>query len=231
MLGLLTAVMLTLPAFIWQEAPGVTGKMGTINTFSAAMACSAGVGSKVQTSGVRGPDGIVVGLAITSDDDHRKMSHECESAYSLLVTLPGKPVRSVDLGWDAIDVYGRRLEVRAEGFSSDGKRFFGLACESGSPTLGEAGKNPYRRPGAYSILIEYQVGSDRASTFYLSRFVPYTVGCGSEALRVVGATSSGEAVVALKDGESTRQWAIQPESNSARPLPKKTSFLPLIREQ
>ena len=162
---------------------------------SASMVCSASPESKVQTSGVHGPDGSVFTLAITSDDDHSKNSHLCESAYSLLVALSGEPARSVNLGFGTIDRYGRRLEIRAEGFSPDGERFFGLACESNVVAKGEVGKKSHR--GADATLFEYQITSRQASTFDLSPHIPYTLGCGSDVIQVLGVTSNGEPVVAL----------------------------------
>ena len=197
------------------------------NSSSASMVCSTAPESKVQTSGVHGPDGSVFALAIASDDDHSKNSHQCKSAYSLLVTLSGEPARSIDLGFGTVDRYGRRLEIRAEGFSPDGDRFFGLACESNVLVKGEPGKKSYR--GADATLIDYQIPSLQASIFDLSPLIPYTLGCGSDVIQVLGVTSNGEPVLALKDGKLIRKWAIEPESKNVWQLSKDMSFLPLNR--
>jgi hypothetical protein len=207
---------------VGQDAPGVSPP----NSSSASMVCSASPESKVQTSGVHGPDGGVFALAITSDDDHLKNSHQCESAYSLLVTHSDEPARSANLGFGTIDRYGRRLEIRAEGFSPDGERFFGLACES-NVVKGEPGKKSHR--GADATLIGYQIASRQASIFDLSPLIPYSLGCGSDVIHVLGVTSNGEAVLALKDGRLIRRWAIELESKNVRQLSKDMSFLPLNR--
>jgi hypothetical protein len=197
------------------------------NSSSASMVCSTAPESKVQMSGVHGPDGSVFALAITSDDDHSKNSHQCESAYSLLVTLSGEPARSIDLGFGTVDRYGRRLEIRAEGFSPDGDRFFGLACESNVLVKGEPRKKSYR--GADATLIDYQITSRQTSIFDLSPLIPYTLGCGSDVIQVLGVTSNSEPVLALKDGKLIRKWAIELESKNVWQLSKDMSFLPLNR--
>jgi len=41
-------------------------------------------------------------MAVVSDDDHAKDSHQGESAYSLLVKQRDKPVQSLDLGFGTV---------------------------------------------------------------------------------------------------------------------------------
>ena len=226
MIGLLLLIMLALATPVRQE---IQRETVTPNSWQASLLCSAGSNNKAQTSGIRGPDGRIFVLAITSDDDHSKDSHQCESAYSLLVTLPGEPVHTVSLGGGTVDRHGRRIEIRAEGFSPDGGRFFGLACENGVAVTSESGKKPYQRRGVNATLIEYQIGSGQISTFALSRLIPYPLGCGAEVVRVVGVTATGEAVLVLNGEKSAHRWAIHPESKYVRPFPKDMIFLPLNR--
>jgi hypothetical protein len=230
MIGLLMLIALFMPVPVQKEPKGTRLETASPDSNPAAsMVCAAGPARGVETNGVRGRDGSVFVLAIASDDDHSKNSHQCESAYSLVRTRQGKPVESVDLGFGTIDRYGRRLEVRAEGFSPDGKRFFGLVCESGVAIQGEAGEKPYQSAGADATLIEYWLASGKKSTFDLGRLVPYSAGCGAEVIRVLGVITSGEAVLELTVRGLTRRWVIEPESTSMRPLPAKMSFALLDR--
>jgi hypothetical protein len=229
MIGLLMLVALFMPVSIQKEANGAGLVAISADSSSvASMECAAGPGRGVKTSGVRGPDGSVVVLAIRSDDDHSKNSHQCESTYSLMLTRPGKPVESLDLGFGTVDRCGRRLEVRTEGFSPDGQRFYGLVCESDVVMRGEAGTKPYRSARANATLVEYQLASGKKSTFDLDRLVPYSAGCGAEVIRV-GVTASGEAVLELTVRGLTRRWVTEPESLSMRPLPAKMGFALLDR--
>lgn len=121
MIGLPMLIVLVLSTSVQQEVPGETVAPSSSR---ASLACSAGPDNKVQTSEVRGPDGSAFALAIASDDDHLKDSHQCESAYSLLVTRVSLFVQlTLDLAPSIATDEGLRLERRVSrrtvGDSSD----------------------------------------------------------------------------------------------------------------
>ena len=84
-----------------------------------------------QTQPVRGRDGMVAVLKVSSEDDHSKNSHDCQAEYQLLM-MPGPggaPVAVDLLTSDA--AWNRNLSLRLNGFSQNGARVFGVISEDG----------------------------------------------------------------------------------------------------
>jgi hypothetical protein len=78
-----------------------------------------------------GPDGKVAVLEVSAADDHDKNTHLCNAEYRLLITLAaaGAPIVVDVLTTDAD--WGRRLFLRLDGVSPDGRRVFGILSERG----------------------------------------------------------------------------------------------------
>ena len=99
---------------------------------SAHMLCSA-FGHAV-TNAVTGPNGIAAALAMASHDDAAKESHECEVDYTLILTPDeATQVHHGSISFQSIDVWGRDLELRTDGFSASGDRVLGAIYESAEP--------------------------------------------------------------------------------------------------
>lgn len=163
--------------------------------------------AKTETQPLRGPDGAVAVLKVSTADDHGKDSHECWAEYKLRFTPPGgAPVEADVITADGD--WGRPMSLRLAGFTRDGKRVLGI--------LSDGGKD------AATILFDYHAGDAVAQIVDLdmqfARVAP--AGC-VKTLGVIGTTAGGAIVVESSSEKAcgaNRRWAVDPAGSKAQPL-------------
>jgi hypothetical protein len=170
----------------------------------------------VETPPVRGPNGASVVLQVSSSDDYSKDSHLCMADYKLVFTpANGAPVTVDFLAAD--DDYGRKLSLRLDGFSQDGKRVLGIISEST--------KTPY------TFLVDYHTADGSVQLVDLAKLFARALNAGCEpAFGVIGTTASGAIVLELdspKACASNGRWLVDPAGGNPRRLPQAASFLNL----
>lgn len=135
-----------------------------------------------QTQAVRGPGGVAAVLKVHSEDDHAKNSHDCRADYQLLVS-PAKGGSAVVTDLLSSDAeWARELSVRLDGFSSDGKRVYGI--------LSQFGKYPFTN------VFDYNTTDRKVRLINLDKVLAQlrTARCGSR-IAVIGTTEKGSIVI------------------------------------
>jgi hypothetical protein len=170
-----------------------------------------------QTQSMRGPDGTLAVLQVSSADDHSKNAHLCNAEYRLLLTPPGNaPPRNVDLLSSDGD-WNRDLSLRLDGFAHDGNHVFGVLIEQGKfPT---------------TTGIDYDIADGKVKLFDLKkRFARITPARCAITLDVAGTTVSGGIVLKLTPQNHcavNRNWLLQSDGKVQK-LPPDTWFIPLL---
>jgi len=189
---------------------------------SASMPCVDGGanGASAQTSPVHGPAGATVVLRISAADDHSKNSHECQAEYELVITAAGGSSATTSL-LISDDDFGRKLAVRLDGFSQDGKRILGI--------LSERGKH------SSTVLFEYDITDGSVQLIDLNKtFAHIAIPKCSAALEAIGTTETDRIVLEQtstpKCGTNTR-WLLNPATAKVEQLGRGTSFLSLFQQK
>lgn len=187
-----------------------------------SMDCAAGPGiDAAQTDAVRGPNGATAVLKVSTADDHSKNSHECEADYQLLLTPAGGGASQVvDLTTVDAD-YGRRILVRLDGFSQDGKHILGIFSETGKYPL--------------TMLFDYDPSGGQARLVDLRKQFTSTLGpkC-SGSLVVVGTAGNSAIVLELESPEKCspdRDWVVNSATQKVQPLPRSASIVKLYKSE
>jgi hypothetical protein len=170
-----------------------------------------------QTQPVRGPAGLSAVVKVATGDDHSKDSHDCMAEYTLVVQPVGSgpPVIADILSSDGD--WGRKLAVRLDGFSADGKQVFG--------TLAEGGYTPA------AMVFSYHASNQHVDLLDLKKALKQIAAakCGMSAT-VAGTTDSGAIV--LESGPATScgtRWLLDPASGASHRLPQGQSVHALFR--
>jgi hypothetical protein len=170
-----------------------------------------------QTQPVRGRDGMVAVLKVSSEDDHSKNSHDCQAEYQLLM-MPGPggaPVAVDLLTSDA--AWNRSLSLRLNGFSQNGARVFGV--------ISEDGKFPS------TTLFDYDTAEGKVRLIDLKkRFAHLAPAKCIATFDVIGTTATGAIALQLNSTNpcpSEGRWLLNPTSSSVQRLPQDASFLSL----
>jgi hypothetical protein len=180
----------------------------------ASMPCADLAGT--QTQPVRGRDGMAALLKVSSADDHRKNSHDCEAQYQLVITPTTGPAVVValltsDAGWD------RSLSLRLSGFSQNGQRVFGV--------LSEDGKFPS------TALFDYNTADGTVRLINLTERFAHIVAAKCVATsNIIGSTTTGAIVLELRSTEPrapSGRWLLNPAGTTVQRLPQHVSFLNL----
>jgi hypothetical protein len=185
----------------------------------ASMNC-ADTGTQVaaaQTQPVRGPDGVLAVLKVSTADDHSKNSHDCNAQYQLLFTPAGAnaPV-VVDLLTSDAD-YSRSLSLRLDGFSQDGKHVFGI--------FSEAGKYPT------TFLFDYDTTVGQVQLTDLTKQFIGTNMCGTT-FSVIGTSENGVIALELNSANGCvpkRRFLLDPISRKLQNVPQRTTILSLYK--
>jgi hypothetical protein len=176
----------------------------------ASMRCVDGgsVTAAVQTQPLRGPDGMVAVLKVSSADDHSKNSHLCNADYVLLITPANAgaaatvDLLTTDADWD------RTLSLRLDGFSHDGKQVFGV--------LAERGKYPS------DVLFDYGTTERKARLIDIRKQVAHVAAARcATTFDVVGTTEAGGIVVELdSENPCTARgcWVVSTDGSARRLL-------------
>jgi hypothetical protein len=170
-----------------------------------------------QTQPVRGPAGVSAVVKVATEDDHSKDSHDCMAEYKLVVQPAGsgQPVISDILSSDGD--WGRKVSVRLDGFSSDGKQVFGI--------LSEGGHTPA------TIVFNYHADDQQVELHNMNKALQQIAAakCGMSAT-VAGTTDSGAIV--LESSRATQcgtRWLFDPASHGLHRLPLGQSVHALFR--
>ena len=166
-----------------------------------------------QTGSLRGPQGLVAVLKVSSTDDHDKNTHLCEADYQLLITPADRgaavPVDllTTDADWD------RTLSLTLSGFAHDGKRVFGFLTENG------------KYPSTFLFAYDTQ-GSQVRLVDLKRQFAHLLPPSCHPTFDLLGTTVAGAIVVALNPSNSCQvdgRWRIDPKGSSVRRLPQGAS--------
>jgi len=173
------------------------------------------VTATAQTQPVRGPGGVTTVLAVSTADDHGKNSHECNADYQLFI-IPASGGTPKTVGFLASDGdWGRKLSLRLDGFSADGKHVFGILTESGKyPT---------------SLMFDYDVSSDGAVQLLdlnmkFARILPPAC---TATFGVIGTTQAGGVVLELDSANpcgSSPHWKVDSSAGKPQALPPNATF-------
>jgi hypothetical protein len=162
----------------------------------------------VETQPWRGPDGLTAVLKVSSSDDYSKNSHLCAAEYKLVIRSAGAdaPV-IVDLTMTDGD-WDRKLSLRPEGFSHDGKRVFGI--------LSEPGKYPW------TTLLDYDTAAGKVQLVDIGKSFAHIVtpACPTN-VNVIGTTEAGAIVLDLNSTgcAPATHWLLN-ANHLVRPLPQ-----------
>jgi hypothetical protein len=172
-----------------------------------------------QTPAVRGPAGASAVLKVSFVDDHSKHSHDCVAQYQLALQQDGG---GAAMAADILTSYGdlgRKLSLRLDGFTPDGKRVFGSISESG------------RAPD--STLFDYNTADGKVQLFDIAkarRQIPVSK-CGPE-FAVSGTTDTGDIVIGPDPpGRCANRWLFDPASTMLRKLPEGKAVVALFSAQ
>ena len=158
-----------------------------------------------QTQAFPGPAGVSAVLRVSSADDHSANSHLCNADYQLLLrpAAAGEP-KVIDLISSAAE-YGRRLTLRLNGFSQDGKQVLGI--------LSEGGQTPS------TLLFDYNQGGGGVELIDVRKqFAHLLPARCSAASGVIGTTASGAIVLEVNSHcGPNRRWVV--DSGGSRPWP------------
>jgi hypothetical protein len=187
----------------------------------ASMPCTDGATTaSVQTQPLRGPDGTLAVLMVSSADDHNKDSHQCSANYQLLLRTPADALAAADLLSSDAD-YGRNLSLRLTGFSQDGKRLYGILSEDGNTPS--------------TILFEYDVAAGTLQLFDLNeQFARIVNRKCSATFDVIGNTEKGAIVLALNYENAcapTTRWLLTSANSRVQPVPPAATIQPLYESK
>ena len=178
---------------------------------------------------VRGPGGVVAVLKVSSTDDSAKDSHQCFAAYQLDVfpapsAVPAVMARSYMPGnlMSSDGEWGRRLSIRLDGFSLDGRTVFGSWSE------GDGGDD--------WTLFAYRAANGKVELVNIPKALLKQIvalKCGST-VAVAGTTDVGAIV--LKPGSekpcgATNRWLLDPVTGKVQPLARGGSVLGLYKDK
>ena len=175
--------------------------------------------ASVQTQPIRGPAGVAAVLKVSSADDHSKNTHLCMAEYQLLITPAAAGAPSfVDILSSDGD-YSRKIGLRLDGFSPDGKHVFGL--------LTEGGKTPL------TMLFDYDTaGGGVQLTDLIKLFAHSSARKCSSAIDVIGIAPSGALVLESSPTQqcgAMRRWLLDSARSQLQPLPQGASTTSLYR--
>jgi hypothetical protein len=177
--------------------------------------------ASVQTQPVRGPDGTLAVLKVSSADDHGKNSHECQADYQLVLMrgAADAPASADLLSSDA--EYGRNLSLRLNGFSQDGKRIYGILTEDGqSPS---------------TTLFEYDLAKSTLQLFDLNEQFARILNRNCTAtFDAIGNTAKGAIVLELNYANAcapTSRWLLTSANSRVQPLPPNAALQPLYESK
>lgn len=177
---------------------------GTERAPSATVECANPAAA--QTQAVTGPRGVSAVLRVETEDDHSKDSHECMADYELEIANGGDG-RTADI-LSSDDEYGRRVTMRLDGFSQDGRRVIGILSESGKD--------------ATTALFDYHIDGGEARLVDLSKmFLPTIREQCSRGFDAVGTTADGVIVVELaasKECGAGGRWAVDTDGSEPKKL-------------
>jgi hypothetical protein len=185
---------------------------GAEHTQSATVDCASP--ATAQTGAVTGPRGVSAVLQVETEDDHSKESHECMADYELEIANGGDG-RTADI-LSSDDEYGRKVTVRLDGFSEDGKRVIGIVSEGGKD--------------AATALFDYHIDGGEARLVDLSKmFLPTVTEPCSEGFDAIGTTADGVIVVELaasKECGTGGRWAVDTDGSEPKRLSAHTKVTP-----
>jgi len=166
--------------------------------------------SSVQTQEVTGPGGVTVVMKVSGTDDYSKNTHDCMAKFQLLMqAVSNGPVKTVDV-MASDGPWGRKLGIRLDGFSGDGKRILGIYSEHG------------RSPE--TMLFDYDVASGKVTLVSLAKDVSRLNGikCGT-GFAVAGTTEMGAVVIepdSTDKCQSNFHWVVTSAAGALKLLPK-----------
>jgi len=182
-----------------------------------AMDCANGAAS--QSDEVRGPEGVVAVVRLSSSDDAGKNSHDCLARYQLLIRRSGEGNSKASELLSSDGDWSRRLSASLDGFSRDGKRLFGIISESGTFPL--ATLFEYNAVSGQMALIDLQKTSRQLKA----------AGCGLS-LAVAGTTDAGGVVLGVRPAcSASGLWIVDAKTGVPHHLAKDTRFTALYREK
>ena len=172
-----------------------------------------------QTPAVRGPAGVSAVLKVSGVDDQSKKSHDCMAQYQLSVLPDGGGEAAVADILTSYGDMGRKLSLRLDGFTPDGKRVFGIMSESG------------RAPD--STLFDFHTSDGKVQLFDIAkarRQVPVAK-CGTE-VAVSGTTEAGDIVIGPDPpSKCANRWLFDPANSTLRRLPEGKAVIALFGAQ
>jgi hypothetical protein len=174
--------------------------------------------ASTQTRPLRGPEGTVAFLKISTADDHSKNSHLCSAEYQLLLTRGAANDPFVVGLLTSVGDYNRTLSVQLGGFSKDGKRVFGILSEGGQ----------YQS----AIVFEYDIADGNVQLIDLKKQFAQVVGrkC-SATFGVAGTADNGAIVLELTSANGclpNSRWLIASANGPAQPLPHGAPVVSLL---
>jgi hypothetical protein len=175
--------------------------------------------ASVQTQPTRGPAGTSAVLKVSSEDDHGKNTHLCEADYQLLITRASESEPVVQTLLSSDDAWDRKISIRLDGFSHDGKIIFGVLSESGINAPSET-------------LFEYDTTDSKVRLFDLQKQIRTIVrpNCPATA-DVSGTARDGAPVIELSfanDCAPRSRWLLDSRSGRLQQLDKATAVIDLF---
>ena len=175
--------------------------------------------ASVQTQPIRGPVGVAAVLKVSSADDHMKNTHLCMAEYQLLIMPAAAGASSVVDILSSDGDYSRKIVLRLDGFSPDGKHVFGL--------LSEGGKTPL------TMLFDYDTAGGGVQLADIIKLFGHSSArkCSS-AIDVIGIAPSGALVLESSPTQqcgAMRRWLLDSARSQLQPLPQGASTTSLYR--
>jgi hypothetical protein len=155
-------------------------------------------------------------VKISAADDRSKDSHDCMAEYKLVVQPAGAAPVSTDILSSDGD-WGRKLKVRLDGFSLNGKQVFGILSEGG------------RAPSA--MIFRYRSADQPVELLDLKQALKQMAAakCGTSAA-IAGTTDSGAIVLeSVPTTQCGIRWVLDPASQALRRLPQGQSVHALFK--
>lgn len=173
----------------------------------------------VQTQSIRSPVGVAAVFKVSSADDHSKNTHLCMAEYELLITAAAAGAPSVVDILSSDGDYNRKIALRLDGFSLDGKHVFGVLTEGGEPPL--------------TMLFDYDTAGGRVKLTDLNKvFAHSSARKCSSTIDVIGIAPRDALVLESSPTQqcgARRRWLLDSARSQIQPFPQGAPTTSLYR--